>query len=146
MWDEMPLLLQPHAFPLPSTTRHSMERHFWQLLVPGSHPCAAFRERSTEPATTGVTAMARASMMLVVFDCSTIRKEQHKPKKTPNKQLFDFWCLGLQSHVNFGAHPSPTAAALPKHKQQKWPRIFAVNPLGSTSFIATSCHMRLESV
>lgn len=53
---------------------------------------------------------------------------------------------GLPSNVDFGAHPSPTAAVLPKNKQQKLPKIFVVNLLGMSSFIATDCHMFLESI
>lgn len=117
-WDERPLLLQPHAFPLLSTTCHSMERHFWQLPAPGSHPCTAFWEQSTEPATTGATAMARAGTMLVVMRLQHHQKGATANQKRKQTEIFDFG-LGLQSHADFGPHPCPTAAALPKHKQQK---------------------------
>lgn len=55
------------------------------------------------------------------------------------KRELEFLISGLPSHVDFGAHPSPTAAVLPNNKQRKWPKIFAVNLLGLTSFSATGC-------
>lgn len=85
VWDEMHLQpLQPHTFPFPSTAPHGTDRHFWQLSATGSH-FTAFQEQSTEPAIT--SAMARDSTVLVVFECSTTRREQQQTRW----ELFDFW-------------------------------------------------------
>lgn len=96
-WDERALLLQPQAFPLLSTTCHSMERHFWQLPAPGSHPCTAFWEQSTEPATTGATAMARAGTMLVVMRLQHHQKGATANQKRKQTEIFWFWPRSTKS-------------------------------------------------
>lgn len=129
-------LLQPLAFPFPWPATHGTNRHFWQLSAMGPHLCTAFQEQSTEPAITSATALARDTSVLVVLDCSTTRSSS-KPNES-------FLISVLPSHVDFEARPSPTAAVLPRNRQQKWPKIFAVNLL--TKFTASSCHMFLESI
>lgn len=64
-------------------------------------------------------------------------------ERSSSKQNESFLTSGLPCPVALGAHLSPTAAVLPKKRQQKLPKIFAVNLSGMTSFTATGCHMFL---
>lgn len=109
VWDEMHS--QPHTFPFLSTAPYGTNRHFWQLSTVGSHLCTAFWEQSTEPAITSATAMAKDSTMLVVLDCSTIRKEQQQTKW----ELFDFWstkpCWFRGTSIPYSSYPAKEQAA-----------------------------------
>lgn len=130
-------LLQPHTFPFPSTASYGTNRHSSQQW--GHISAQHFRSKAqNQPSPVPQQWQGTDQCWWYLIAAPSERSSR--------KQNESFLISSLPNHVDFGAHLSPTAAVLSKNKQQKLLKIFAVNLLGMTSFIATDCYMLLKSV